>query len=106
MFGLRVGAGVKVRRRGRVGVDVIIYNIASIYASRGRWITYGMSSIDTSINDIGADSRSSTVIISVASNSTLAVGDASNTPSSAVLGNVGIDSSNTVFLDKGNLKNN
>lgn len=70
--------------------------------------TYRVAGIDTRVDNVGADSLASAVVIDVLAGTSLAVGDATKTPGGAVLGDIRIGAGNGILLDvfdllKGNM---
>jgi hypothetical protein len=72
-------------RTGAVGtmtVSVSVGTIASIVGEEGSAaLEFGMRCVDTSVNDVGASTGTSTAVVGVGSATTILVGDASKTPS-------------------------
>lgn len=62
-----------------------------------------MSSINSSVDDIGASSRTSTVIVDIGGAATSLVGNTAQAPWSASLRNKGVHLDNRILLDVLNL---
>jgi L-asparaginase II len=59
--------------------------------------------IDTAVNDVGIRARAGAAVVDVVGALLALVGNASQTPRSALLGGQSIEVVDLVFLDKGNL---
>lgn len=64
---------------------------------------FGVLNHDTSVDNIGACTTSSAVVVNIVRRSPLVMRDAGKTPSSIALGGERIDSDNGILLDEFNL---
>lgn len=63
-------------------------------------ISYGMASSNAGIEDVGAGTETSTVIVDVVSVARSLMGDASKTPGCAGLGDISLQSYGGILLNK------
>lgn len=65
--------------------------------------TYAVSGQDTSVNNVGADTSTSAVVVNILARGKSLMRDTAETPWRAALGDVGVDGDNSVLLNVLNL---